>query len=321
VTWELEAPGPARNRQASFVQGDSLFLFGGNVSTGQHDFEPEHFTDQGARLDLATFEWSTVAPYPARRQTMSTLVTTDGTALSVGGFGHDGEVARTHPEIHAYDPIADRWTPRPGGLPGLGRTQLGLVEHGGALWVFGGLDYDPRRPKDDQFRHERSVLHAPLDEPGSALAPSGLELPQPRRAFASAMLGDRLYLIGGMREGFALVEDCEAFDFTTRSWQALPGPARPRLSAELVALGDRLYLAGGSSRAQAGGELASDRSIESFDPSTQTWSTLVEALPIETRHMRMLPWRDRLLVYNAHDEHGRVHVVMIDPGDGGTTGP
>jgi hypothetical protein len=34
--------------------------------------------------------------------------------------------------------------------------------------------------------------------------------------------------------------------------------------------------------------------------------------------MRMLPWRDRLLVYTAHDERALVHVLVIDPGDAGT---
>ncbi|MCX4241049.1 Kelch repeat-containing protein [Paraliomyxa miuraensis] len=317
---ELSNPAAARNRQGVFLLDDALYVFGGNVSLGQHDFEPQHFTDQGARLDLVTFEWSPMAPYPARRQTMSTLITSDGTALAVGGFGHDGEVARTHPELHVYEPVADRWTPRPGGLPGLGRTQLGLAEHDGTLWVLGGLDYDPRRSKDDQFRHERSVLHAPLHDPKAGLVPSGLELPRPRRAFASAQLGDRVYLVGGMREGFALVEECEVLDLSSGTWHALPGPARPRLSAELVALGGKLYLAGGSSRPAQGGELAADRSVEVFDPATGSWSTLIDALPIETRHMRMLPWRDRLLVYNAHDEDGRVHVLVIDPGDGPAAG-
>lgn len=312
---ELASPLPSKNRQGLLLLEDRLYLFGGNESLGQHDFGPEHFTDEGRSLDLATLAWSPMAPYPARRQTMSTLVAADGTALAAGGFGHDGEVARTHPEIHVYDPFGDRWTPRPGGMPGQGRSQFGLVEHDGTLWAFGGLDYDPRRPKDDQFRHERSVLRAPTGDATAELAPSGVELPQPRRAFAAAKLGDRYYLVGGMREGFALVDDCEAYDFGDGQWHAVPGPIRPRLSAELVALGDRLYLAGGSSRPAGGGELASDRSIEVLDPATGKWTMLVEELPIDTRHMRMLPWRDRLLVVSTHDERPVAHVLVIDPGE------
>lgn len=312
---ELASPLPSKNRQGVLLLEDQLYLFGGNTSLGQHDFGPEHFTDQGASLDLATLAWTPRAPYPARRQTMSTLVAADGTAIAAGGFGHDGEVARTHPEIHVYDPPGDRWEPRPGGMPGQGRSQLGLVEHDHTLWAFGGLDYDPRRPKDDQFRHERSVLRAATGDPEAELAPSGVELPQPRRAFAAAKLGDRYYLVGGMREGFALVDDCEAYDFGDGKWHAVPGPIRPRLSAELVALGDRLYLAGGSSRPAGGGELVSDRSIEVLDPSTGQWTLLLEELPIDTRHMRMLPWRERLLVVSTHDERPVAHVLVIDPGE------
>lgn len=312
---ELASPLPSKNRQGVFLLDDQLYLFGGNRSLGQHDFGPEHFVDDGMRLDLATLAWSPMAPYPARRQTMSTVVTADGTAIAAGGFGHDGEVARTHPEIHVYDPLGDRWELRPGGMPGQGRSQLGLVEHDHALWAFGGLDYDPRRPKDDRFRHERSVLRAATGDPEAELAPSGVELPQPRRAFAAAKLGDRYYLVGGMREGFALVDDCEAYDFGDGKWHAVPGPIRPRLSAELVALGDRLYLAGGSSRPAGGGDLVADRSIEVLDPATGQWTLLLEELPIDTRHMRMLPWRDRLLVVSTHDERPVAHVLVIDPGE------
>ena len=80
---ELASPLPSKNRQGVLLLEDQLYLFGGNTSLGQHDFGPEHFTDQGASLDLATLAWTPSAPYPARRQTMSTLVAADGTAQAM----------------------------------------------------------------------------------------------------------------------------------------------------------------------------------------------------------------------------------------------
>jgi hypothetical protein len=50
-----------------------------------------------------------------------------------------------------------------------------------------------------------------------------------------------------------------------------------------------------------------------FDPQTNAWSTLLDALPIEARHLTMLPYEDGLLLYSAHDEKGLVHIALIRP--------
>lgn len=313
ASYRLDAATSAKNRQGVAAVGDQLFVFGGNKSLGQHDFGPEFFTDEAAALDLASMRWSSRAPFPIARQSMVTTTTAEGDILSVGGFGPDGEAATSHPEVYAYDPGKDAWR-QVGALPGRGRTQFGLADHGDYLWVFGGLDYDPTRPKNDHFRHVTPILRSPVDGDAIELKPAGIELREPRRAFGSTVLGSVFLMVGGMREGFELVDSCEAWSFEQERWETFPCPERPRLSPQMVALDGRAYLAGGSSKPPEGEGLEPNRALEVYDPKTKTWSVVLEELPIEPKHLRMLPYGNRLLLWSTHDEDGQAHVLLVDPG-------
>ena len=309
----IPSPMPSKNRQAMFLHDGWVYLFGGNTSTGQHDFEPENFLDDGYRLSLATLNWEPLGDYPHERQTIQTCMTPEGGIYAIGGFGHDGEVARTWTEGYRYNLETDTWDAGAPDLP-ISRSQFGLTQHDGTLWIFGGLDYDPRREKGDQFRHLLEVVSAPAGRDDANFAYEGVTMTGPRRAFAGAKLDDRYYLIGGMRENFQLVEDCEYFDFETQTFHSIPSPRDPRLSAELVALDGRLYLAGGTTPNAEGG-FTPNTSIECFDPATNQWTIVMEDIPFPPRHMRMMPHRGRLLLFSSHvKDADTVELAIIDPG-------
>jgi len=306
VSFVVSNPLPARNRQGAFVHGDSLYVYGGNRSLAQHDFAPEDFVAAGARFDIHAVAWSAIAPFPVARQTVQTLVDGDY-ALALGGFGHDGKEARAHADAFRYDIEQDLWTRDPSVLP-TPRTQFGLVTHDKQRWVFGGLDFKPEAQGEAQFDHPTSVLRAAEGQPFVA---SGIDLPRPRRAFGGALLGGRYYLVGGMAGGFASIAQCDVFEFQSSAWSEIPCP-KSRISPQLVALGGKLYLAGGSSAGEAGA-LSPNRSLEVFDPNTNQWTTLIETLPVEARHLTMLAHGESLLLYSAHDEQGRASIAIVTP--------
>ncbi|MGF1464939.1 MAG: hypothetical protein ACFCGT_02295 [Sandaracinaceae bacterium] len=309
LTVTLPYPGRAKNRQASFLHDDFVYLFGGNNSLGQHDFAPDNFVADGWRFHLPSLRWAETSAYPARRQTMQT-VTREAGGIAVGVCGHDGTAAVTQPEAFAFDFASETWSAR-GGLP-RGRTQFGLVEQGEHLWVFGGLNFDPARSGPAAFEHETGTLRAPAGRPEAAFAPTDVELPEPRRAFAGARLGDRYVLVGGMREGFQLVDSCVAFAFDSRTFTSIACPRRTRLSAHLLALDGRLVLVGGSYRGEDGME--SDRSVEVYDPEADRWHVALEALPFDTRHAHVMPYRGRVLVLSTHNDEGLVRLAFVDLG-------
>lgn len=309
--WTMDYPGVSRNRQAIFVHEDFLYLFGGNNSLGQHDFEPENFQSAGWRVHLPSMQWERVADYPAERQTMQTVVQGDR-GFSVGGFGHNGTAAVSQPEAYVFDFAEGTWQERAGLAQG--RTQFGLTTHGDSLLIFGGLNYDPTRAGEAAFEHVTSILSAPLSNPTVGFGPlEGVEMPGPRRAFAHATVDGKVFIVGGMRENFQLVEDCIVFDIEAQSFAPMACPAEMRLSAELVALGDRLYIASGSVRGEGENGMQSARSIEAYDPAQNQWTGVLDELPFDTRHSRMFAYRDRLLIVSTHREDDRILLALVRP--------
>jgi hypothetical protein len=320
VTFDLPNAGAAKNRQGAFLLEGALHLFGGNDSLGQHDFELANFESAHHVLSLDSLTWRDAAPYPFARQTVSVVLTPDGVnAIALGGFGHDGTTAHTHPEGFLYEAEEDHWEAR-AGLP-VSRSQFGLVEHEGTLYVFGGLDYDPSRSGgaapstagDDAFRHLTEVLSGPAD--GSApLERVDTPMPEARRAFGGAELHGTYYLVGGMHGEFELVTSCRAVELSAMVWREIACPRFPRLNPQLVAVGERLYLVGGTAQhpTEGGGtELGPEASIEVYEPTTNTWSTLVEAIPLEPRHLRAFAHRGRLVLFSTHDERPLAHVAVL----------
>jgi hypothetical protein len=303
--WTTPAPGPARNRQGIILRDDHLLLFGGNNSLGQHDFEPENFLNDAHVLHIPSLRIGDVPDYPAQRQTMQTL-NLEQAGISVGGFGHDGNVARTHTQAYEYDFAAGAWSERPG-LP-VPRSQFGLVHQGEQIWVFGGLDYDPTRPREDQFRHLVEVLRAPADG-SEAFSETSVTLPGPRRAFGGALFEDRYYIVGGMREGFQFVDTCTAFEFASEQWSSISCPSMVRLNPQLVTVGERLVLVGGT--VMVDGELSQAQHLEIYDPSTDSWTTMETELPFAARHMRAFAYRGKLLIYSVHNEEGNLNLGLI----------
>ncbi|MEM1186773.1 MAG: kelch repeat-containing protein [Planctomycetota bacterium] len=311
--WVVPSPSDAKNRQGIFVEDGWIYAFGGNNSTGQHDFEQHNFLSEGYRLSLAGLTWREAAELPVPRQSIQTATYPDGSnTLFVGGFAHDGEVARTFSQGFAYNHRGREWTELGSVMP-TPRSQFGLVEHNGAFWVFGGLDYDSRRERGDHFRHITALLTTDASSESLEFEETPLDLPRPRRAFGGAALDGKYYLVGGMRENFTIVPECDVFDFETNSFSQIASPSRPRLSPSLVELGGRLYLAGGSSPKLDGDGLEPNRSIEVYDPPTDTWSTLMDEIPVSPRHMRMMAFRGRLMLVTSHfDDADMTHVVLID---------
>ncbi len=304
-TLSLPSEGLAKNRHALFLRNGEATFFGGNRTLDQHDFRPEAFAEDGRRLNLQTLRWSKTSELPVARQSQSTVLVGENVGIAAGGFGHDGEVARSFADAFAYDFEADRWTPfgslrRP-------RTQFALVEHDGDLWAFGGLDYDPRRV--EPFELVLEVERAPVG--GGDFATTEFSLPEPRRAFGHAVLDGRLWMVGGMREDFQRVETCHAFDFESGTWSEFPAPSKPRVSPEIVASDGRLFLCGGLSD-DGSGDPTPDDTVEVYDPHSESWETLPTRVPVDlVRHARFFATDHGIAFLSTHLEGERIDVGFV----------
>lgn len=313
VAWTLDAPSPAKNRQGVFLRGQQLYVFGGNNSLEQHDFKPDNFVADAHRLDLGTLEWKPVESFPFRRQSMQTLVA--GTAekplgLVVGGFGFRGDALGSQPDVATYDFTADKWALLPRGLSE-SRSQFGLIEWENSAWIIGGLNFEADRK--EEFRHPTGVLRLDLAHPEAGFAGAGFELKEMRRAFAGALLSDRYFMTGGLKQDFAAVTACEVLDMKTKTTSPMACPSRHRLGGELVALRSKLYLIGGSVENEQGQREPTTR-IEAYDPSEDAWATLSETLPLDApKQLRAFAHGEQLLLYTANLPSQSVQVALLDP--------
>jgi N-acetylneuraminic acid mutarotase len=298
-------PGQAKNRQAVFAHEDFLYMFGGNNSLEQHEFEPANFVDEGHRLHLPSLTWSKVAPFPQKRQSMQVAWVGDK-LLALGGFGHNGKAAVSFNEGYWFSAESETWTSAQG-LPA-GRTQFGLASAQDQVFVFGGLNYDPDR-KQDAFDHvTKNLVQKPSD--GQAFADLGAPLPGPRRAFGGVALGDEYFIVGGMRENFKLVDDCLRYSFKTKQYQSMPCPPKTRLSARLLAIGDKVYAVAGNTR-NAKGALEADRSIDVFDPKTSQWSVHVADVGFDTHHANVAAYNGQIVMASTQNKEGKLQLAFI----------
>lgn len=305
----------AKNRQGLFLWSQQLFVAGGNNSLGQHDFANDNFVSAAARLDLGALAWRPVEDFPAKRQSMQAVVVgkDEKSALVLGGFGVvEGRLA-THADVFRYTFGKREWTVEASkGLPE-GRSQFGLAEWGNAVWTFGGMNFDPRREKNLQIQHTAQILRLDTSDPEAKFLDAGVSLNEPRRAFAGAELDGKYYVVGGMKDGFAMVPTCEVVDLEARKTSALTCPSEHRLGAELVSLQGRLFLVGGTVSGK-GKERESTRRIEVYEPARQRWVPITAEVPFDTtEQMRASRYQGQLLLFSSHTEQSRVQVALLDP--------
>ena len=315
VVWNLPARSPAKNRQGAFVWSQQLFLFGGNNSLGQHDFEQDNFVNAAWRLDLGALEWRQLPDFPAARQSMQALLVgkDDDRALVLGGFGFAGTRLSTHADGISHEIMKKEWAPAAGKSLPEGLSQFGLARWKDTAWIFGGMNYDTSREKEDQIRHSKRVLKLDLSQPDAKFEDAGTALRETRRAFAGAVQGNSYYMFGGLKESFEMVKSCEALDLEAKQWRDVPCPSEHRLGAELVALGGKLYLVGGSV-AKAGAEREATTRIEVFEPANEQWSVLETPMPLDSaEQLRAFAFQDQLLLYSAHRSDGQVQVALLNP--------
>lgn len=312
ATFEIPFEGKAKNRQGMLLKGQNLLFFGGNNSLGQHDFDRDNFVNESWMLDLATMTVTSDSKFPSPRQSMMAVMDGDSKpqrGLAFGGFEFAEGGAKTVSSLHQFDFKSRDWHQLDGAIPN--RSQAGFALRPDGLWVFGGLDYDPTRPKNERFQHPKEVVRISLATDAIKSESIGVTMPSERRAFGGAQLGHHYIMVGGMKDGFAAVDTCDVFDFESQSWSTIPAPKYTRLNPQLVALRGKLFLAGGTARMN--GKRQPVAEVEMFDPLTQQWTVILEKAPIPTRHMRLFGFQGSLLFVSTHNENSVVQLGFVRP--------
>ncbi len=208
---------------SAILLGGRIYVPGGTTATGG-------VTNVLEVYDPLADSWTLSALLPVSIAAYG-LTTLDGKLYLFGGW--DGEKYRS--ETHIYDPAADRWslgTPLP--TP---RGFLAAVALDRKLYVVGG--YDGKQELAEVLAYNPNAQSG-LDSAWRLRA----ALDQPRAGHGLAVVGARLYAIGGgWRTSLAFNEQ---YDVKLDAWSRISSPRVGQWrNLGLVTLQQRLYAVGG----------------------------------------------------------------------------
>ena len=150
-----------------------------------------------------------------------------------GGFDLDGGVVNA---AQAFNVTTGRWIEVPARQEAAANSAA--VELGGKIYLIGG--YDDTRPEGEKWRDTVEVYD--IATRSWALA---APLPQPTSGMTAAVLGGRIYALGGN----TLAGDwphAAIYDPASDAWSAGPDlPTNTPSFAQAAVVAGRLYLAGG----------------------------------------------------------------------------
>ena len=242
------------------VLGGQIYHFGGfrnasiQASSEVWAFDPEQE------------RWSRKADLPAMITHVNAAILGD-TVWLAGGFLGDNPGPATD-QVWRYEWRHDRWTPGPP-LPAR-RGSGALVALHGRLHYFGGYAEDRR-----QSRGEHWVLGGSGPGNAGSWIPAA-PLPKPRGHLAGAVLGDRIYALGGTDRHDPDPLDVpwvHRYDDVSGAWTELaPLPtARSHFEQSTLVRDGRLLVLGG--RDLPGGREAVD-DVTEYDPVADRWVAL-----------------------------------------------
>jgi len=309
IQWVVPYEGTAKHSQTLILNGTKLYAFGGNKSWATHDFSPESISSEAYVFDLSDGTTTRLADLPRARQSAAGATISRNSEHRVialaGGLGMNAESKLSSlDDVLLFDPESNTWESAPVSLPE-SRAMSSAVAHSDAMWVFAGSR------SGIKSNLSPSVLHWWGDDTVPAAIP-GADIPNPRRSAASAIVGNDVYLIGGIGEGMNLVSEMDVFNTETRQWRTAASPNKARAFPTAAVSDGKIYLFGGFT--PSAGHLGATSCLEVYDPQTDRWTVFSENLNGVDPSMQMLSCSDRLLFFGIDQGDAMVaRLILLDP--------
>lgn len=207
TAWTLGAPIPTP-RQMLSAASDGKLVYAVGGTTGSSDLATVEAYDPAAKT------WTSLAGLPQPRSDLGVAIG-DGRLVAVGGVSA-GRVLKT---VSVFDLMAKTWD----GLPDMATARHGMavdtVEK--SVYAIGGST----AVGDGQVTSSAEVLKMPARQiqPAAQWRPLP-DAPTTRLMMAWTVLGDKIWIMGGLRNGVAL-QTVESYEPQTGAWQ--PGPPLP----------------------------------------------------------------------------------------------
>ncbi|TAM68998.1 kelch repeat-containing protein [Mycobacterium sp.] len=229
-TWTLGAPIPTpRQLLAAASDGKLVYTIGG--TNGNADLAAVEAYDPAART------WTKMPDLPQPRSDLGVAIA-DRRLVAAGGQSA-GQVLKS---VAVLDLATKTWA----GLPDMGTARHGMAVDavGKSVYAIGGST----AVGDGQVTATAEALQLParLTQPAAQWR-SLPDAPTPRLMMSWAVLGDKIWIMGGLRDGAAL-QTVESYDPRTGAWQPQPPlPIPLHHAAAATYRGEAVVLGGASS--------------------------------------------------------------------------
>ncbi|MGH8621531.1 MAG: Kelch repeat-containing protein [Burkholderiales bacterium] len=187
--------------------------------------------------------------------------------------------------MYEYDPRANKWTKK-NNMP-LALHHPAWAELNGKIYLFGGF-VKPEKGPSAWVPINNSWEYDPANDSWKALAP----LPTRRGAAAAAVVGGKIYVIGGASvhpgskeaavhpaRPHRSVDTNEAYDPATDTWQSRQTMPTARNHAFIGVVNDKIYVLGGRVGAAFITRASNTGIVEEYDPATDQWGPLKASMP------------------------------------------
>ena len=214
-----DLPAPLTSFGATRL-GDRVYAYGGHTGDS-HEYSKEDQSDVLYALDLNGGGWSEAAR--GERVQGNALVAAGGRLALLGGFtamnaeGEDQDL-RSQAAVRAFDPESGAWSELPS-LPEP-RSSFDAFADGSTVYVTGG--WSMQGDAEAVWHGTAWSMDVSADEPAWVALP---EPPMKRRALATAVVGGRFYVIGGMTESDGPTGAVSIYDPASGEWSR--GPSLP----------------------------------------------------------------------------------------------
>lgn len=219
--------------------------------------------------------------------------------------------------VEIYDPANNSWSK--GATPPLSMHHFQAVSHNGRIYVMGAFT--------GGFPDEKPIPNIYIYDPDTDTWTKGAKIPEDRRrgAAGAVVYNDKIYLIGGIRNGHidGHVRWLDAFDPQTGEWQKLPDAPRQRDHFQAAIVDGKLYAVAGRRTSYAtkqSFELTIPE-VDVYDFSTGKWSILPPSgnLPTERAGTTAITVGDKLIVIGGESgsqeaAHSEAEIYNPDTG-------
>lgn len=310
--WRAAAPMPeARQELYPEVLDGKIYVAGGILNPNTR------YSNGFDAYDPRRDRWTSLAPLPEPRHHI-TLSAVNGRVYAIGGFTGGFPNWRAQQTMWVYEPGRNRWT-RGIDMPSPRAEGVAAVVDGKIYWIGGRV---PARPGAAHFGdHQDSTLNEMFDPATRTWSPRA-PAPTARNSAAAAVIGGKIYVVGGRRfEGItngvarqANFTNLEVYDPTTDRWETRAPMPKGQGGLGAAALNGRLFVCGGEQWLPAQSVIPE---CWSFDPADDSWTAL-PAMPTPRHGIGMAALNGRLHVFGGATRPGgnfatAVHEVLQLP--------